>query len=175
MNSRGQYFEYVNKNCLINMKYEETFKKYLDKLLNINIEKHNDPYNHYDFSINDIHIIEYKGVYYTLNETDNIAVSNKGTIIKNVMIGNDKIKYYLKMKNNNNELRFYLFYGFYEINKETQKIFKIIYKYIEITKILNEILKSYDIIDWYNKEHYLIPIKDLSKVGCPPYEQPFFS
>ena len=157
------------------MKYEETFKKYLDKLLNINIEKHNDPYNHYDFSINDIHIIEYKGVYYTLNETDNIAVSNKGTIIKNVMIGNDKIKYYLKMKNNNNELRFYLFYGFYEINKETQKIFKIIYKYIEITKILNEILKSYDIIDWYNKEHYLIPIKDLSKVGCPPYEQPFFS
>ena len=40
-------------------------------------------------------------------------------------------------------------------------IIKIVYKYLEITNILNDIINSYNIIDWYNKNHYLIPIKDL--------------
>ena len=35
---------------------------------------------------------------------------------------------------------------------------------IKLTNILNEIIESYDVIDWYNKEHYLIPIKDLSGI-----------
>ena len=38
MNSRGQSLDYVNKNCLMNLKYEQAFKKYIDKILNINIE-----------------------------------------------------------------------------------------------------------------------------------------
>lgn len=164
MNARGQSLDYVNKNCLINIKYEEAFKKYLDKTLNIKIQKQNNIYSHYDFTYNDINIIEYKGVYYSLDETNNKAVSKKGVIIENVMIGNDKIKYYINMKKNNEKLRFYLFYGFYDIDKDKQKIIKIVYKHLEITNILNDIINTYNIIDWYNKEHYLIPIKDLSKI-----------
>ena len=164
MNSRGQSLDYVNKNCLMNMKYEEAFKKYIDKILNIKIEKENNIYSHYDFSHNDINIMEYKGVYYSLDEDNKKAVSNKGVIIENVMIGNDKIKHYIKMKKDNDDLRFYLFYGFYDIDKEKQKIIKIVYKYLEITNILNDIITNYKILDWYNKDHYLIPIKDLSKV-----------
>lgn len=164
MNSRGQCLDYVNKNCLINLKYEEAFKKYLDKILNIKIEKENNIYSHYDFTYNDINIIEYKGVYYTLDEDNKKAVSNKGVIIENVMIGHDKIRHYNKMKKTNDDLRFYLFYGFYDIDKDKQTIKKIVYKYVEITNILNEIITNYKIIDWYNKDHYLIPIKDLSKI-----------
>ena len=161
MNSRGQNLDTVNKNCLMNMKYENIFKKHIDKTLNIKIEKENNIYSHYDFSYNDINIIEYKGVYYSLDEDNKKAVSNKGVIIENVMIGNDKIKHYIKMKKDNEDLRFYLFYGFYDIDKEKQKIIKIVYKYLEITNILNDIITNYKILDWYNKDHYLIPIKDL--------------
>ena len=164
MNSRGQCLDYVNKNCLINMKYEDAFKKYLDSTLNISIDKHKDPYNKYDFSYSNIHIIEYKGVYYSLDETNKTAKSNKNITIQNVMIGNDKIKYYNEMKKKNDELRFYLFYGFYDIDPDKQTIIKIVYKYLEITNILNDIINSYNIIDWYNKNHYLIPIKDLLKI-----------
>jgi len=146
------------------MKYEEAFKKYIDKILNIKIEKENNIYSHYDFLHNDINIIEYKGVYYTLDEDNNKAVSNKGVNIENVMIGNDKIKHYIKMKNDNEDLRFYLFYGFYDINKDKQTIKKIVYRYLEITNILNEIITNYKILEWYNKDHYLIPIKDLLKI-----------
>lgn len=169
MNNRGQCLDFVNRNCLINMKYEEAFKKYIDTALNIKIEKERNIYCHYDFTYNDIHIIEYKGVYYTLDENNKKAVSNKGIVIENVMIGNDKIKHYINMKKNNNDLRFYLFYGFYEIDKVKQTIIKIVYKYVEITNILNEILTSYNIIDWYNKEHFLIPIKDLLKIADNPF------
>ena len=146
------------------MKYEDAFKKYLDSTLNISIDKHKDPYNKYDFSYSNIHIIEYKGVYYSLDETNKTAKSNKNITIQNVMIGNDKIKYYNEMKKKNDELRFYLFYGFYDINPDKQTIIKIVYKYLEITNILNDIINSYNIIDWYNKNHYLIPIKDLFSI-----------
>ena len=54
MNTRGQSLDYVYKNCLINMKYEDAFKKYIDRTLNIKIEKQNNIYSHYDFSYNDI-------------------------------------------------------------------------------------------------------------------------
>jgi len=164
MNSRGQSLDYVNKNCLINLKYEEAFKKYIDTVLNIKIEKERNIYSHYDFIYNDIHILEYKGVYYSIDEDNKNAVSNKGTIINSVMIGHDKIKHYIKMKKTNDDLRFYLFYGFYDIDKDKQTIIKIVYKYIEITNILNEIITNYKIIDWYNKDHYLIPIQDLAKI-----------
>ena len=164
MNSRGQSLDFVNKNCLMNMKYEEAFKKYIDTVLNIKIEKEKNIYSHYDFTYNDIHILEYKGVYYSLDEDNKNAVSNKGTIINSVMIGHDKIKHYIKMKKTNDDLRFYLFYGFYDIDKDKQTIKKIVYKYLEITNILNEIITNYKIIDWYNKDHYLIPIKDLTKI-----------
>ncbi len=147
------------------MKYEEAFKKYVDKILNIKMEKEKNIYSHYDFTYNDINIIEYKGVYYTLDEDNKKAVSNKGVNIENVMIGNDKIKHYIKMKKDNDDLRFYLFYGFYDIDKEKQTIKKIVYKYLEITEILNEIITDYKIIEWYNKDHYLIPIKDLLKIN----------
>lgn len=146
------------------MKYEEAFKKYIDTVLNIKIEKEKNIYSHYDFTYNDIHILEYKGVYYSLDEDNKNAVSNKGTIINSVMIGHDKIKHYIKMKKTNDDLRFYLFYGFYDIDKDKQTIKKIVYKYLEITNILNEIITNYKIIDWYNKDHYLIPIKDLTKI-----------
>ena len=102
------------------MKYEEAFKKYIDTTLNIKIEKQQNIYSHYDFIYNDINIIEYKGVYYSIDEENKKAVSNKGTIIYNVMIGNDKIKHYIKMKKDNEDLRFYLFYGFYDIDKDKQ-------------------------------------------------------
>lgn len=165
MNYRGQEIENINNNYFINIKYEDIFKNHIEKLLNIQLDKMNDRYMHYDFKYNK-NIIEYKGIYYRLDENENLAFSkdkNKNPL-NSVIIGEDKIKYYKQMKNKNNDLKFYLFYGFYNIDTETELIKEIIYKYIDISNILNIILTEYFKFDYYNKTHLQIPIKSLLTV-----------
>ncbi len=55
-----------------------------------NMKKEQNIYSHYDFTYDDINIIEYKGGYHNLDEANKKATSKKGSIIDNVMIGNDK-------------------------------------------------------------------------------------
>ena len=166
MNYRGQEIEAINKNYLINIKYEELFKNHIETLLNIKIDKINNRYCHYDFKYNNS-IIEYKGVYYTLDQNNNIGISkerNKNPIYS-VIIGEDKIKHYKQMKNKNNDLKIYLFYGFYDLDTEKGTIKEIIYKYLDITEILDNILNEFNKFEYNYKEHFQIPIKLLNDVN----------
>ena len=60
-------------------------------------------------------------MYYSLDDYNIKAVSNRGIIIYNVMIGNDKIMYYINKKKK--LLKFYFFDGFYDIDNK-QKFIK---------------------------------------------------
>ena len=165
MNYRNQSIEDINKNYFINVKYEEIFKNHIETILNIKLDKINDRYSHYDFKYNN-NIIEYKGIYYKLDEVNNLGISkdkNKNNI-DSVIIGEDKIKHYMKMKNKNKNLKFYLFYGFYNIDTDTELIKEIIYKYIDITNILNDIIETFNKFEYYLKSHYQIPIKSLISI-----------
>ena len=158
--------EAINKNYLINIKYEELFKNHIQTLLNIEFIKTADSYSHYDFKYNN-NRIEYKGIYYTLDNINKIAYSketNKNPI-NSVMIGEDKIKHYKQMKNKNNDLKIFLFYGFYNIDIEDKIIKEIIYKYLDITNILNDIIETFNKFEFYNKNHFQIPIKLLEDVN----------
>lgn len=165
MNYRNQSIEAINKNYLINIKYEELFKNYIDNLLNIQLEKINNRYSHYDFKYNNS-IIEYKGLYYTYDELNNIGISKERhkNPIYNVIIGEDKIKHYKQMKNKNNDLKIYLFYGFYDLDTEKGTIKEIIYKYLDITELLETIINEFNIFEYNKKVHYQIPIKLLNNV-----------
>lgn len=165
MNYRNQLIEDVNNNYLINVKYEDTFKNHIEKLLNIQIDKVNNRYSYYDFKYKNYRI-EYKGLYYSLDENNNMGISkNKNkNYIYSVMIGEDKIKEYKRLQNKNNDLKFLLFYGFYDIDTEREVITEIKYKYIDISNILDEILNNYFKYNYYNKEHFQIPIKDLKSI-----------
>ena len=165
MNYRGQNLEKVNNNYLINTKYEELFKSHIETLLNIEIDKVIDRYSHYDFKFKNS-IIEYKGIYYTLDEVENIAISKdkRKNNIYSVMIGEDKIKHYENMKRKKKDLKIFLFYGFYDIDEEKETIKEINYKYLEISDIINDILTEFNKYEYYNKQHFQIPIKLLKTV-----------
>ena len=166
MNYRGQDKEAINNNYLANLKYEGLFKNHIQTILNIELIKTADRYSHYDFKYNN-NIIEYKGVYYTLDNDNNIAYSkekNKNSI-NSVIIGEDKIKHYKQMKNKNNDLKVYLFYGFYDLDTEKGKIKEIIYKYLDISNLLNDILTEFNKFEYNNKSHFQIPIKLLEDVN----------
>jgi hypothetical protein len=84
------------------------------------------------------------------------------------MIGRDKILYYYYRYLKNPPLFFYLIYGFYDVNKQTDNIDKITYRFINITDILETILKDYKLITYYKAKYFMIPIKDLKKLKeCP--------
>ena len=62
-------------------------------------------------------------------------------------------------------LKFYLFYGFYDVNIEKEEINEIIYKYLDISNILNEILIDFNKFEYYKKIHYQIPINLLKNIN----------
>ena len=69
------------------------------------------------------------------------------------------------MKNKNNDLKIYLFYGFYDLDTEKGTIKEIIYKYLDITEILDNILNEFNKFEYNYKEHFQIPIKLLNDVN----------
>ena len=68
----------------------------------------------------------------------------------------------------NPALKFYLFYGFYKMNNN--KVDKMNIRFINISKILDDIILSYKQMTHDRARHYKIPIKDLLKL---PMETPF--
>jgi len=168
MNTRGQNIEFVKNSVKNNLIFEDAFKMYIKNKFNKHLKKTKDDLKHYDFSLDKKNKIEYKGVYYSLIDDDTKAENNK-TIILDVMIGRQKILYYLYRYLRNTDLRFFIIYGFYS-NKEGNITTK--YKFIEISKVLEDIIKNYKQIDYYNNKHFLIPIKDLKDLKeCSIFNQ----
>ena len=148
------------------MKYEDLFKNHIETILSIDLIKTADRYSHYDFKYKNS-IIEYKGLYYTLDNINKIGYSkerNKNPIYS-VIIGEDKIKHYKQMKNKNKDLKIYLFYGFYDLDTEKGTIKEIIYKYLDISNLLNEISTEFNKFEYNYKSHFQIPIKLLEDVN----------
>jgi len=168
-NSRGQSVDYVKKSVEDNLKFEGILKNHIKKKYDIDLIKHKNPYKHYDFSYNKINKIEYKGLYYALKDADKIAVSVKdpNKKIRDVFISKSKIAYYKIRQMKNPSLKFYLIYGFYEIENEELK--KIIYRYLDITDLDNIIL-NFTSVEYEKAKHFKLPIKDLKKL---PKENPF--
>lgn len=163
MNYRNQSLDFIKKNADLHKKFENRFKTHIQTKYDIELVSEVDIYSHYDFSYENM-IIEYKGVKYKLNDDRTIAIKEKTLKeITNVMIGIDKIDYFLKVKKKNSLLRFVLFYGFYDIIDNNIK--SICYRCIEITDILSNIDNIFKSFVWLNKKHYLIPIKDLKGIS----------
>jgi hypothetical protein len=81
-NNWGQLIEYVKNFFDNHIKYEEILKNYVESIYDINIIKKKNPYKHYEFSPDKVHKIEYKGLYYSLNQNENTATKmNKSSII----------------------------------------------------------------------------------------------
>ena len=162
-NSRGQNIDYVKKSVEDNLRFEGILKNHIKKKYDIDLIKSKNPYKHYDFSYNKIIKVEYKGLYYALKDVDKIAVSvkNPDKKIKDVFISKSKIAYYKIRQIKNPSLRFYLVYGFYEIDNDEIK--QIIYRYLNISDLENMILNFKSVV-YENAKHYIIPIKDLVKL-----------
>jgi len=160
LNSRGQKIDFVKKSVEDNKRFEEILCNYIFEKYHIKIIKHIDPFKHYDYSYNKIHKIEYKGLYYRLDEDRNIAIQNKNNNIKidSVIIGKNKIAYYKIRQMKNPLLKFYLIYGFYTV--ENDKVKNIKYRYIDISDLDNIIL-TYPTMIFEKSKHYKINIKYL--------------
>lgn len=169
-NNRGQKIEWVNKSVEDNKKFEIIFKDYIKIKYDIDIIKNENQYKSYDFSYNKIHKIEYKGLYYSLDETKKTATNNrnKNIVIDNVIISKSKIAHFKIRQMKNPALKFYLFYGFYKMNNN--EVDKMNIRFIDISNILDDIILSYKQMTHEKARHYKIPIKDLSKL---PTENPF--
>jgi hypothetical protein len=171
-NSRGQLNDIVKVSVENGHRDELFFKAFIEKTYKKQLIGKSQ-YKHYDFAVDKLHKIEYKGLHYTLNIDTNIATSSikdKHTAITNVFIGLDKIIYYHCRKRKNKSLRFYIFYGFIQSSDNT--VNKITYKYIEITDVLFQMIMEYPKQYYYNKEHVLIPISSLKELNeCPLFIQ----
>lgn len=163
MNSRGQCLEFVKSSVDKNIKYEDFLINYIKDTFNIILEKQDNIYKHYDFNIGKNIKIEYKGLSYKLDKNNNKAVSNKGVIINGAMIGRDKILYYYYRKLKNPSLSFYIIFGFYDVNISNENVDNIAYRIIDITDILEKIIKEYKQIIYYKAKYFLIPIEDLQR------------
>lgn len=163
MNSRGQSLTFVKSSVDKNIKYEDFLIDYIKDTFNIILEKQENIYKHYDFNIDKNIKIEYKGLSYKLDKNNREAVSNKGVVIKNAMIGRDKILYYLYRKLKNPSLSFYVIYGFYNVNISNENVDNIAYRIIDITDILGKIIKEYKQITYFKAKYFLIPIEDLQR------------
>ena len=164
LNNRGQNIDLVNKSVEDNKKFERIFKTYIKERFDIDIIKNTNVFKPYDFSLNKIHKIEYKGIYYSLDEKENKAINNKNIniIIDNVLISQSKIAYYKIRQMRNPDLKFYLVYGFYNTNN-INEVYKIIYRFINISD-LDNIIMNFKQKTHEKAKHYLIPIKDLKKL-----------
>lgn len=169
LNTRGQSIDYVIKSVEDNKKFEGILKDHIKSKYDIDIIKNDDIYKAYDFSFNKIHKIEYKGLYYKLDKTENIAVQNKNNNVKisDVIISKSKIAYYKIRQMKNPLLKFYLIYGFYTIINNV--VSNINYRYIDISNLDHIILNNKTMV-FERAKHYKISIKDLLKL---PTESPF--
>ena len=156
-----RHADLIKKNVDDNKQFEELFQKYILDKFSIEIDKHPNNFKLYDFYYNKNIKIEYKGIYYTLNSTDNTATNYKNTVINSVMISKHKISYYKSRKIKNPNLKFYLFYGFYDVvNYEVKKI---TIRFIDITDKLDDIIINCRTVLYENIKQYLLPIIDLKK------------
>ena len=156
-----RHADLIKKNVDDNKRFEELFQKYILDKFGIEIDKHPNNFKLYDFYYNKNIKIEYKGIYYTLNSTDNTATNYKNTVINSVMISKHKISYYKSRKIKNPKLKFFLFYGFYDVvNYEVKKI---TIRFIDITDKLDDIIINCRTVLYENIKQYLIPIIDLKK------------
>lgn len=162
LNARGQNLNYVKTSVEENLRFEETLKKYIKKKYDIDLIKNKNQFKPYDFSYDKINKIEYKGLKYTLNDAEKIAVSasNPNKKIDGVFLSKSKIAYYKIRQMKNPSLRFYVIYGFYEI--ENNKPISIVYRYLNITD-LDRIILEFKTRIHENSNHYIIPIKDLER------------
>lgn len=169
-NSRGQLNDIVQLSVEAGKQDEEYFKEFIQNKYKIQLIPKSQ-FKPYDFSLNKIHKIEYKGLHYSLDIEKNLAISVKDNSksITDVMIGLDKIIYYYYRRRKNKDLKFNIFYGFIESTDSVVK--KISYRYIEITDLLYEMIMSYDKKYYYNKEHVLIPISSLKSLNECPFIQ----
>lgn len=169
LNTRGQNLQYVLKSVEYNKKFEIIFKKHIKNKYDIEIIKNDDIYKAYDFSFNKNIKIEYKGLYYYLNDNDKIAIQNKNNniIITDVIISKSKIAYYKIRQMKNPNLKFYLVYGFYTLNNN--EVSRIQYRFIDISNLDNIIMNNKTFI-FEKAKHYKISIKDLIKL---PIKNPF--
>jgi len=165
LNSRGQLNSFVNKSVEDNKRFETILSNYILKKYDIKIIKHPNPYKHYDFSYY-LNKIEYKGLFYTLDNDNKQAIKNKkpNVIIKNVMISKHKIEYYKKRRKKNNDLKFFLIYRFYKtysnIEFDKVEVEEIDYKFIDISDF-DKFISNNPIRIIEKNEHYMIRIKDL--------------
>jgi hypothetical protein len=150
MNSRGQNIDKVEASVIIGEERETHLIDYC-KSFGVDLTKSNNKYKHYDFLIgnNKYNKIELKSVN---------ASSSK---YEGVLIGIDKIAYYLYRKVKNENMRFYLIYAFYNNNDETNTL-NIEYKYIKVdfTKFIQEYKRKI----YFNKKHICIPVSDLKPI-----------
>ena len=163
-NSRGQYNSIVQISVENGAKDELYFKEFIENKYKIRLIPKSQ-FKHYDFSLNKLCKIEYKGLHYSLDVEKNLAISVKDNskFINNVFIGLDKIIYYYYRKRKNKDLRFYIYYGFIESKNDIVR--KISYKFIEITDVLYNMIMEYPKQFYYNKEHVLIPISSLQNLN----------
>ena len=77
------------------------------------------------------------------------------------MIGRDKILYYYYRKLKNPLLSFYIIFGFYDVNISNENVDNIAYRIIDITDILEKIIKEYKQITYFKAKYFLIHLEDL--------------
>lgn len=147
LNNRGQLQNIVDLSVAEGERREQYFKKYMLNKQNINLFKKSQ-YKPYDFvPDNDKTLkIEFKTVNASINT------------YTNVFLGIDKISYYLYRKVKHPNFRFFIVYGFYELNEATSRE-KITYLCDEID--LDKYIKNYNRQIVYNKKHIQIPVKTL--------------
>jgi hypothetical protein len=162
--SRGQLLDIVRQSVVDGEKEEKFFQEYIENKYKKKLIKKS-KYKSYDFALDKTHKIEYKGLHYSLDIPNNIATSSLHTTSKTItdtFLGLDKVIYYYDRKRRNPNLKFYVFYGFIQTSNNTIK--KIIYRYIDISDILFQMIMDFPKKYYYNKEHVLIPISSLKSL-----------
>lgn len=150
INNRNQLQSVVDKSVDIGLRREIVFQKHLLKN-NIEISKKENMSKHYDFYLNN-------------NKNIKIEVKSSNNSVdtySNVLLGLDKIIYFLYRYTKNPKIRFFVVYGFYSTDIENKKRVKYLYSEIDILKVL----KDYKPRTVSYKKHIFIPISTLKPIN----------
>ena len=144
MNYRGQDLDIISNSVDEGERRELFFKEHINKKYGIKLVK-KDKYKHYDFKLdgNKNICLELKTYNY---KTDDL---------KNCFVGCDKIHYYHYRQTFNDDLRFFIVFGFYHLDNDRQYI-KYLFTEVDTTKI-----KLLDKTTYLNKKHYLFCVADM--------------
>ena len=147
LNSRGQLQTIVDISVEEGEKREATFKEYMMDKKGVDLVKKG-KYKHYDFypPYDKTLKVEFKSVNASVNT------------YTNVLIGCDKISYYLYRKIRQPDYRFFLVYGFYDVD-DRSKTLRVHYKYCEVD--LEKFVKDYGRKVCHNKKHLFVPVNTL--------------